>query len=75
MRGLYIYGAMMVSGVLIMLFSSYRILNVLDAAKSGFGTQHPGLQSYVMVSYCGVGLFLLGALGAIVMILKAMNRR
>lgn len=77
MRALYVYGVMMVAGVLLMMFCSYQILDVLDAAKSHGGqiAEQPGVQSYVTISYIGVGLFLLGALGAIVMVLRVMNRK
>jgi hypothetical protein len=77
MRALYLYGAMMVTGVLLMLASSYKVLNVLDEAKSGGAkvAAQSGVQSYVLISYIGVGMFVLGALGAMVVVLRSMNRR
>lgn len=77
MRALYLFGGLMVIGVGLMLASSYKILNVLDQAKLE-GTKfvaQSGVQTYVTLSYVGVGMFLLGAVGAIIVMLRGMSRQ
>lgn len=77
MRALYLYGTMMVTGVLLMLASSYKILNVLEEAKSSGAkvAAQSGVQVYVLISYIGVGMFVLGALCAVIVVLRSINRR
>ncbi|HET6268139.1 MAG TPA: hypothetical protein VFG11_10515 [Acidobacteriota bacterium] len=77
MRALYVFGVMMLGGVLLMLVSSYKLLTAIGDAKLE-GTPIAGdwaVKGPVMSSYMGIGLFLFGALGAIVMIIRGINRR
>lgn len=77
MKALYVFGVMMLGGVLLMLVSSFRLLTAIGDAKMG-GTPVAGdwaIRGAVMSSYLGIGLFLFGALGAVVMIIRGINRR
>jgi hypothetical protein len=74
MKGLYMLSGMMVVGLLVMFVSYYKLLTELGTARAGSIAQ-PGVQTYVAINYFGLALFLIGAVGALFLLLRSLTRR
>ena len=74
MRALYLLTTTMLSGLFLMFVSSYKLLSHLGAARAGVLVPS-GARPYVAVSYLGLGLFLVGGIGALIMLVRSLMRR
>ena len=74
MKGLYLLSGTMLLGLVIMFVAYYKVLTELGAAKGG-AVMQSGVKTYVAINYFGLGLFLLGAFGALFMVLRSFTRR
>lgn len=76
MKVLYIMAALMLVGLLIMVVASQKVLSGVEISKEdNHATLAPELRPYIGISYMGVGLFVVGAVGAVIFLLKTINRR
>lgn len=86
MKSLYLLAAIMFTGLLMMTVSSYKVISVVkdspEAAspagahgKSPAPAVNPDVLPYVTLSYVGLTLFLVGAVGAIIAAFRAMTNR
>jgi hypothetical protein len=89
MKGIYLLGFMMFFGIVIMIYSSYRMMNVLEERKLTTPSNSqvesstnpsvlitdPDVQPYLTGSFAGLVLFIVGAIGGIIVIVKAFTRR
>lgn len=88
MKGIYWLGFMMFLGLVIMTYSSYRMTNILqernlmapqakqhDPQQAPIMITDPDIQPYLTGSFVGAALFMVGAIGGVIAILKAFTRR
>jgi hypothetical protein len=79
MKIMYVLGALMLIGALLMIISSFKAMEMMQVAKaSGIARNAPlniGLHSYVIAGYLGVTFFVVGALGSIIVLFQLFNRR
>jgi hypothetical protein len=88
MKGIYLLGCMMFLGLVIMIYSSYRMMNILEVRKVTTSSPQaenpagpsimitdPDIQPYLTGSFAGLGLFMVGAIGGVIAIVKAFTRR
>lgn len=74
MKALYMLSVMMVVGLLVMFVSYYKLLTELGASRVGAVIQ-PGIKTYVAINYLGLALFVIGAVGALFLLLRSFTRR
>jgi hypothetical protein len=83
---LYFLSLMMFLGLGVMIWSSYKAVTVVQESggqlqnagqgnANGSHISNPEVSRYVTVSYVGLGMFLLGALGGIIAAVKVMVHR
>jgi hypothetical protein len=89
MKGIYVLAFMMFLGLVITIYSSYRMMNIVEERKFAVpgGVQSknpetppimitdPELQPYLTGSFFGMALFFVGAIGGLIAIVKAFTRR
>ena len=81
MKPLYLLGAMMLIGVLLIgvssfkLFNQYEVIQRAHLSKSQAQALKLQLQPYVMAGYLGMTLFVVGGAGSLVALLLTINRR
>lgn len=86
MKLLYLLATVMFAGLFLMAVSSYKVMSVVkesapaapvapSAGKSSSVTVSPDALPYVTLSYLGLALFLIGAVGAILAAFRAMTHR
>lgn len=75
MKILYIMAAVMLIGALMMIVASHQILSGIEVSKEKQVVLRPDLKPYVAVSYLGITLFVVGAVGSLIVLLKSINRR
>jgi hypothetical protein len=78
MKVLYILVALMLIGAFVMFISSYQIFTKMQEVKLGYTDALEAkalLRPYVFASYLGLTGFIVGGLGALVMIITTFGRR
>ena len=88
MKLLYILSAMVIIGILLISISSFKVFSVVQQKNSAFSKRYPGVhrkaqpvpvdpetRMYVGLSYIGITLFVVGSLGAIIVLFQNINRR
>jgi hypothetical protein len=88
MKGIYWLGFIMFLGLVIMTYSSFRITNILQERNlmapqskqqspqvAPIMITDPDIQPYLTGSFVGAGLFMVGAIGGVIAIVKAFTRR
>jgi len=88
MRLLYILSAMVIIGILLISISSFKVFSAVQQKNSAISKRYPGVhrkvqptavdpqtRMYVGISYLGITLFVVGSLGAIVVLFQNINRR
>jgi hypothetical protein len=78
MKVLYILVALMLVGAFLMFVSSYQIFSKMQEVKLGFTDALEAkaiLRPYVVASYLGLTFFIVGGLGALIMIITTFGRR
>jgi len=83
MRGIYVFAIMMFLGLFIMFYSQYRVMNIVSqrnvaSQKSEYpalGVADPEVMPYVTGSFVGLGLFVVGAIGGVIVVVKTFTRR
>jgi hypothetical protein len=83
MKGIYIFAIMMFLGLFIMFYSQYRVMNIVGqrnvtAQKSEYpalGVTDPEIMPYVTGSFVGLGMFVVGAIGGVIVMVKTLTRR
>jgi hypothetical protein len=82
---LYILMVLMLAGCVLMVFSAFKVLDEMNAAKAMkpykaryHKTQptvaDPKMQSYVIAGYLGFTFFVVGTVGSVVLLAQAFNR-
>jgi hypothetical protein len=83
MKGIYIFAIMMFLGLFIMFYSQYRVMNIvgqrnITSQKSEYpalGVADPEVMPYVTGSFVGLGMFVVGAIGGVIVVVKTFTRR
>lgn len=86
MKSLYLLAAIMFAGLLMMTVSSYKVVSLVKAnaaesspaagqGKAPAPATNPNILPYVTLSYLGLTLFIVGAVGAIIAAFRAMTHR
>ncbi|MCI0416456.1 hypothetical protein L0222_27095 [bacterium] len=91
MKGVYLLALMMFFGLLLMFYSSYRVVNILEErnisvpsnpASKGQKTvvptiliTDPEIGPYITGSFVGAALFIVGAIGGLIAVVKTFTRR
>lgn len=89
MKVLYILSAMIIIGILLISVSSFKVFSAVQQKQSTVSKRFPGARPrvqplqpvdpqtrmYVGMSYLGMTLFIIGSLGAIVVLFQQFNRR
>jgi hypothetical protein len=73
MKGITLLSGMMVVGLMVMFVSYYKLLTELGAAHPGMVA--PGIKTYVAINYLGLTLFLIGAFGALFLLIRSFTRK
>ncbi len=89
MRGVYILAIIMFLGLFVMFYSQYRVMNIVEqrnvTAPSGskspkseypsLGIADPEVMPYLTSSFVGLALFVIGAVGGVIVVVKTFTRR
>ena len=83
MKGVYFLAIIMFLGLFIMFYSQYRVMDIVGqrnvhAQKSEYpslGVADPEIMPYVTGSFVGLALFVIGAVGGIIVVVKQFTRR
>lgn len=81
MKPLYILGALMLIGVLLIGISSFKLFSKYDSFHGAKLNKYEAqalkvqLQPYVIAGYLGMTLFVVGGAGSVVALLLTVNRR
>jgi hypothetical protein len=83
MKGIYIFAIMMFLGLFIMFYSQYRVMNIVGqhnvtsqkAEYPSLGVADPEVMPYVTGSFVGLALFVIGAVGGIIVVVKTFTHR
>jgi hypothetical protein len=83
MKGIYIFAIMMFLGLFIMFYSQYRVMNIvgqrnITSQKTEYpalGVTDPEVMPYVTGSFVGLGMFVVGAIGGVIVVVKTFTRR
>jgi hypothetical protein len=89
MKGIYVLAIIMFLGLCLMFYSQYRVMNIVEqrnvtipkdanSPKSEFpslGVMDPEIMPYITGSFVGLGLFVIGAVGGLIVAIKTFTRR
>ena len=79
MKVVYILAAMMLIGIILIMVSSYKVFSAMQTYpgihKKAPVVMDPQGRSYVVMSYLGLTLFVVGAIGSIFALFQIMTRR
>lgn len=89
MKGVYILAIIMFLGLFVMFYSQYRVMNIVgqrnvtapagaNSPKSGYpslGIADPEVMPYITGSFVGLALFVVGAVGGVIVVVKTFTRR
>lgn len=89
MKGIYVFAIMMFLGLCLMFYSQYRVMNIVgqrntsapaDAVspKNDFPIvmiNDPEIMPYISGSFVGLVLFIVGAVGGLIAVVKTFTRR
>lgn len=87
MKGIYILAIVMFLGLIIMFYSQYRVMDIVGQRNVSTGvnphkTEYPALgvadpeiMPYLTGSFVGLALFVIGAVGGIIVVVKTFTRR
>lgn len=89
MKGIYLLAIMMFLGLFVMFYSQYRVMNIVGqrnvTAPSGantpkgeypsLGVADPEIMPYITGSFVGLALFVIGAVGGVIVVVKTFTRR
>ena len=86
MKVMYILGALMMTGILLIMFCSVRVLNDMNMPNrlrmrpGGMNPRvkqpavRPSTQPYVIGTYLGVTFFIVGAIGSMIAVVQVLRR-
>jgi hypothetical protein len=85
MKGIYIFAIMMFLGLFIMFYSQYRVMDIVGQRNASgvshkteypsLGVADPEIMPYVTGSFAGLALFVIGAVGGVIVMVKTFTRR
>jgi hypothetical protein len=89
MKGVYILAIIMFLGLFVMFYSQYRVMNIVGqrnvTAPAGenspkreypsIGIADPEVMPYITGSFVGLALFVVGAVGGVIVVVKTFTRR
>jgi len=81
MKIVYLLAALMLIGIILMSVASYKVFSSMQPQGAGIHRKSapvsldPQSGMYVVVSYLGLTLFVVGAIGSIFALFQVMNRR
>jgi len=80
MKILYVLAALILIGAMLMFFSTFKLMDVVQAAKIAKLTHRPNPtltavhQYYVLAGYLGMTFFAVGTVGAVIVLIQLMRR-
>jgi hypothetical protein len=83
MKGIYVLAIVMFLGLFIMFYSQYRAMDIVGhrnvtaqkAEYPSLGAADPEVMPYITGSFVGLALFVIGAVGGIIVVVKTFTRR
>jgi hypothetical protein len=83
MKGIYLLAIVMFLGLFIMFYSQYRVMDIVGQRNvPGHKTEYPALgvtdpeiMPYITGSFVGLAMFVIGAVGGIIVVVKTFTRR
>jgi hypothetical protein len=89
MKGIYVFATMMFLGLALMFFSQYRVMDIVQQRNASvhgsanlpkdevpsLGIADPEITPYMMGSFAGLGFFVIGAIGGVIVVVKNFTRR